>query len=258
VHEHRYNEIAGRRLRRRRRDHLLVALRLTAAVLTAALAAELLWALFCSPRLRVRQVELVGVRKLDSRVIASRASIPPGAGIAAVSTRKIRRRLEAIPAVESATVSRDWPDTLVVVIRERTPAAFVRHPTGIVFLDRQGVAFAGGRWHTDGLPELKGVAVNLGRLGRAQRSGALKAALAALAAAQEAELAVGQVLVHALNDLELRLADETSLRLGRPEQLRLKLSQAKVALMQLQPLHEVEYLDVSCPDAAIWKPRLEL
>ena len=36
-----------------------------------------------------------------------------------------RRRLEAIDWIESATVSRVWPDRLVVRVRERQPIAFV-------------------------------------------------------------------------------------------------------------------------------------
>jgi cell division protein FtsQ len=257
VHEQRYNEIAARGRRRRQRDHRLMALRLTAAALSLALLAELAGALLWSPRFRVRQVELRGLRMLDSRVIMSRVALRPGARLGAISTSAIRRRLEEIPAVESARVARDWPARLVIVIRERIPAAFIRCGAGIIFLDRRGTGFTAVGAHTDGLPELKGIVVNVGRLGQPQPTEALKQAMEALAAAQEAEMTVRQVIAPAPNDLELRLIDGTSLRLGRPERLRLKVSQAKVALMQLQPLHQVEYVDVSCPDAAVWKPRLE-
>jgi hypothetical protein len=103
-----------------------------------------------------------------------------------------------------------------------------------------------------------GVPLHVGRLGRIQTTRELKSAMAALIAAQEAELGVDRVVARGPNDLELTLADRTVLRLGRPEQLRFKVSQAKLALTQLRRLHEVEYVDVSCPDAAVWKPRAEL
>lgn len=257
MHEQRYNEIAARGRRRRQRDHRLMALRLSTAALSVALCAELVGALVWSPRFRVRQVELRGLRMLDSRVIMSRVALSPAVGLGAISTGAIRRRLEEIPAVQSACVARDWPARLVIVIRERVPAAFIRCGAGIIFLDRQGVGFTAVGAHTDGLPELKGVAVNLGHLGQPQPTKALKQAMAALAAAQEAEMTVRQVIARAPDGFELRLMDGASLRLGRPERLRLKVSQAKVALMQLQPLHQVEYVDVSCPDAVVWKPRLE-
>ena len=256
MHEQRYNDIAPRGLRRRQRDQWLTALRMIVLGLSVALAAALAAALVWSPRFRVREVAVRGLRRVDSGTIMSRIALRSGAGLGAISTGAIRRRVEQIPAVESACVSRDWPGRLVIVVRERVPAAFVRCGLGIILVDRRGAGFTAVGADTDGLPELKGVAVSLGRPDRARPTKALQQAMGALAAAQQAEMMVRQVIARAPNDLELRLADGVRLRLGRPEQLQLKVSQAKVALMKLQPLHEVEYIDVSCPDAGAWKPRM--
>jgi cell division protein FtsQ len=50
-----------------------------------------------------------------------------------------RRRLLAIDWVEDATVSRLWPDRLVVNIRERRPVAFVYFRAGVLLIDAYGV-----------------------------------------------------------------------------------------------------------------------
>ena len=50
-----------------------------------------------------------------------------------------RRRLLAIDWVEDASVSRVWPDRLVVRIRERRPVAFVSFRSGPLLIDAQGV-----------------------------------------------------------------------------------------------------------------------
>ena len=50
-----------------------------------------------------------------------------------------RRRLLAIDWVEDASVSRVWPDRLVVRIRERKPVAFVSFRSGPLLIDAQGV-----------------------------------------------------------------------------------------------------------------------
>jgi cell division protein FtsQ len=50
-----------------------------------------------------------------------------------------RRRLLAVDWVEDATVSRIWPDRIVVHIRERKPVAFVFFRAGVLLIDSRGV-----------------------------------------------------------------------------------------------------------------------
>jgi cell division protein FtsQ len=49
-----------------------------------------------------------------------------------------RRRLLAIDWVEDASVSRVWPDRLVVRIHERTPVAYVYFRSGVLLIDGHG------------------------------------------------------------------------------------------------------------------------
>jgi cell division protein FtsQ len=49
-----------------------------------------------------------------------------------------QRRLEAIDWIESATVSRVWPDRIVVHVRERQPIAFVNLNRGVMLIDAHG------------------------------------------------------------------------------------------------------------------------
>jgi cell division protein FtsQ len=50
-----------------------------------------------------------------------------------------RRRLLAIDWVEDASVSRIWPDRLLVRIHERKPVAFVLFHSGVLLIDAHGV-----------------------------------------------------------------------------------------------------------------------
>jgi cell division protein FtsQ len=56
----------------------------------------------------------------------------------AVPLDERRRRLLAIDWVEEASVSRIWPDRLMVRIRERRPVAFVSTRSGVLLIDRYG------------------------------------------------------------------------------------------------------------------------
>jgi cell division protein FtsQ len=57
----------------------------------------------------------------------------------AASLEERRRELLAIDWVDGATVSRVWPNQLLVQIRERKPVAFVSFPTGVLLIDSHGV-----------------------------------------------------------------------------------------------------------------------
>jgi len=59
--------------------------------------------------------------------------------IFAVPLAERRRRLLAVDWVEDASVSRVWPDRLVVRIRERKPVAFVLFRAGVLLIDAYGV-----------------------------------------------------------------------------------------------------------------------
>jgi cell division protein FtsQ len=50
-----------------------------------------------------------------------------------------RRRLMGIDWIEDASISRVWPDRLIVRIKERHPVAFVSVRTGILLIDSHGV-----------------------------------------------------------------------------------------------------------------------
>jgi cell division protein FtsQ len=62
-----------------------------------------------------------------------------GHSVFSVPLGERRRRLLAIDWVEDASVSRIWPDRLVVRIHERTPVAFVLFRSGVLLIDSRGV-----------------------------------------------------------------------------------------------------------------------
>ena len=69
-----------------------------------------------------------------------------------------RRRLLAIDWVEDASVSRVWPDRIVVRIRERKPVAFITFRSGSLLIDAQGVLLEQPAQGEFSFPVLSGVA----------------------------------------------------------------------------------------------------
>jgi cell division protein FtsQ len=62
-----------------------------------------------------------------------------GHSVFSIPLAERRRRLLAIDWVEDASVSRIWPDRLLVRIRERQPVAFVIFHSGVALIDAHGV-----------------------------------------------------------------------------------------------------------------------
>jgi cell division protein FtsQ len=59
--------------------------------------------------------------------------------IFAIPIEERRRRLLAIDWIEDASVSRIWPDRLVIRVRERKPVAFVASRGGVLLIDAHGI-----------------------------------------------------------------------------------------------------------------------
>jgi cell division protein FtsQ len=126
--------LARRGLRRR----LLLAL---AALLVVAVVAGSVWLVFWSSYLTVRSAQVTGNTTVGTARIERAADVPVGRPLARVDLAAIRRRVEAIPAVKSADVSRAWPHRVHVVVTERVPIAVVNQGEGLRALDADGVMF---------------------------------------------------------------------------------------------------------------------
>lgn len=80
-----------------------------------------------------------------------------GHSIFSVPLAERRRRLLAIDWIEDASISRIWPDRLVVRVRERQPVAFVGFRSGVLLIDRQGVFLDPPRQARFTFPVLSGI-----------------------------------------------------------------------------------------------------
>ncbi|MCW2785728.1 MAG: cell division protein FtsQ [Marmoricola sp.] len=107
-------------------------------VLLVALGA---WAIYFSSWVTVHGVDVTGTKALSSARVTRVADVPTGRPLARVDLAAIQARVEAIPAVRSAAVSRSWPHTIHIAITERTPVAVVSRGAGLQAVDEDGVLF---------------------------------------------------------------------------------------------------------------------
>ncbi len=88
---------------------------------------------------RVRSVEVQGTKRMDPRPVYRIALDQKAAALPLVDVADIRRQLLGFGWVKDARVSRRYPDTLVVDIVERLPAALWQDSDRLSLIDAEGV-----------------------------------------------------------------------------------------------------------------------
>src|SRR5215217_7943047 len=110
-------------------------------VLVLALIGGSLWGMYFSPALVTKRVKVIGTHDLTPTQVSLAAQVPLGVPLARQDLDAIAQRTTTLPAIEAASATRDWPNTLTVTVVERRPVIAVREPEGYVLVDRSGVAY---------------------------------------------------------------------------------------------------------------------
>lgn len=99
------------------------------------------WVVFFSSWLATEQVDVGGTKIVSESEVRQAAAIDLGTPLVRVDLDRIRDRVEALPAVDSATVHRSWPHTVDITVKERTPLATVPRHGRWFAMDHEGVLF---------------------------------------------------------------------------------------------------------------------
>ena len=135
---------------RRRRLQAALPWAVTAGVL--AVVGALVWLVYGTSMLGVRQVEVVGTDTLTPMQVEQAAAVRMRQPLAGVDLDRIRGRIEGLPAVDRAVVSRGWPSTLVIEVVERSPVLAVRAGEQFTLVDAEGVAYRSVPRRPSGVP----------------------------------------------------------------------------------------------------------
>ena len=126
---------------RKRRSRRRKALAFIVMILVLALLGGSLWTMYFSTVLVTKRVSVVGTHDLTPSQVSLAAQVPLGVPLARQDLDAIGARTTTLPAIETATVTRNWPSTITVAVVERRPVLAVRQPEGYVLVDKSGVAY---------------------------------------------------------------------------------------------------------------------
>ena len=228
--------LAGRDFARRRWRQRLRRLRpFLYVALVLAVVGGGVWLVLFSSVLAVRDVSVRGNQTLSSVRIESVAKAPLGEQLARADLAAIQARVETIPAVKSAAISRSWPSTIAISVTERTPVAVVDRGSVLQAVDEDGVLFGSYARQPDDLPLVQTAAdVKSEALAEAARVvSSLRPDIAAK---------VDRVEVETVDRIKLLLAGGRTVMWGSAED-----SSEKAAVLAVLLERDVDEIDVSVP-----------
>lgn len=232
----RRQEVVNAQIRRRRRR--FVALLVVTALAVVAVG------ITRSPLLDVDHVRTVGATRTGPDVVIAAAGISVGDPMAAIDLAAAEARIERLPWVADATVTRDWPGTVRIAVIERVRIAVTDGP-GSLLVDRDG-RLLGTAADTAGLPSIGPRPAGSGPGGvlpeDQQARVTVVAALPASLAAQVAAVTDGD------DGIALVLTDGIVVQIGDAVQLRAKFDVATARLAR-DDRAALATIDVTVPSA---------
>jgi cell division protein FtsQ len=135
--KHRLKRNAGNLIREIGRAILLTG---TIGLMSAALIIGYDW-LIRSPHLVIREIVVRGCKELTEKEILTLAAIRPAPNILTLNPGAIDRRIRVNPWIREVFIGREFPDRLVIVVRERKAVALIQRDGGLYLLDCDGSPF---------------------------------------------------------------------------------------------------------------------
>jgi cell division protein FtsQ len=209
-------------------------------VLALVIVAGAAWALLGSSLLVVRHVQVSGNRGVSAAEVSAASGIEPGTPLARLNSASAQRRVERIPQVLSALVSRSWPDSVVIAVRMRTAQLAVAAGTGFELVDVHGVVVRRSASRPAGMPLLKSPPARL------RDSPAVAAAAAVLASLPAPVRARVLAVTNTPAGVTLQLRGRVTVRWGDAGR-----SKAKATELQALLRTGARYVDVSSPQVAV-------
>jgi cell division protein FtsQ len=96
---------------------------------------------FTAGWLRIRETIIRGCKELTEKEILSLAAIRPATNILALNLDVISRRIRTNPWIRDVSIGREFPDRLVIVVKERKVVALLQGDGGLRMLDADGTPF---------------------------------------------------------------------------------------------------------------------
>jgi len=202
-----------------------------------------IWAVWFSSWLAVETIDVSGAQTVEASDIRARSGIDVGEPLARVDVATAERRIGALAVVRTVSVTRQWPNGILVNIEERVPIAVVEIGGRLRGMDADGVVFRDYKKAPPGLPR---VVTSIGTT-----AAALKEAAKVIAALPpDLTLIVDHVQVTTVDQISLVLKDGRTVVWGSADESDTKAEVLETLLATVQ----ASVYDVSVPSKPTTTP----
>ena len=87
---------------------------------------------------QITSLTIEGSRMTDKEEITDLSGIDIHSNLLAIDVDQVRTLLEGHPWIAAAEVVRDWPNSLLIQVQEKKPAALLNRETELLYLDSKG------------------------------------------------------------------------------------------------------------------------
>ena len=91
---------------------------------------------------QITAVKIDGNKMTSKKQIATLSRVDIHSNLLALNTAQIESLLESHPWIAKADVIRDWPNRLLINVKEKRPVALLSRETGLFYLDHKGQMIA--------------------------------------------------------------------------------------------------------------------
>ena len=134
--------------------------RLALLILLTSLGAVIAWFVLPLPYFCITKIEVEGQEKLSKDAILKQAAIPKQRSIFRIDLTEISGRIAQVLRVKKAEVRRVFPSTLLILVEERVPFAYLEKRAHLWEVDEEGVV-VGETVKKQDLPLITGSGVSL-------------------------------------------------------------------------------------------------
>lgn len=115
-----------------------------------------------APFFRVQHVDVQGNSQVSADEVVAAADVFEDGALMTVPLDEIASRVETLDAVAGAHVTRDWPNRVQIVVRERRPVGFIVRGSSVVLVGSDGSLYRQQKDRPRNVPQLPAAAGAVG------------------------------------------------------------------------------------------------